>query len=132
LYYKIPPVVKNVLKNKSLVMPSNTITTYLTTGTVFGCLRPKSGHQHSVLKRMHPPYFFTLWNSTSLQLLLQYEILKYQIPKLIMAWIPRERRKRGRPTETWTERVQTAMTKRKLEPDYWRNRDEWRLFSGRW
>jgi hypothetical protein len=24
------------------------------------------------------------------------------------------------------------MTKRKLEPDYWRNRDEWRLFSGRW
>ena len=29
------------------------------------------------------------------------------------------------------EGVQAAMTTRNLEPDQWRNRDEWRLVSGR-
>ena len=51
--------------------------------------------------------------------------------ELIMDWIPRERRKRGRPRKTWMERVQAAMTTRNLEPDQWRNREEWRLVSGR-
>ena len=34
-----------------------------------------------------------------------------------MEWIPRERRKRGRPRKTWMEGVQAAMTTRNLEPD---------------
>jgi len=54
-----------------------------------------------------------------------------RIPKLIMDWIPWERRKRGRPRKTWIEGVQVAMTTRNLEPDQWRNREEWRLVSGR-
>ena len=54
-----------------------------------------------------------------------------RIAKLIMEWIPRERRKRGRPRKTWMEGVQAAMTTRNLEPDQWRNRKEWRLVSGR-
>src|SRR5215510_11219114 len=54
-----------------------------------------------------------------------------KIPKLIMEWIPDERRKRGRPRKTWMEGVQAAMTSRHLEPDQWRNREEWRLVSGR-
>ena len=54
-----------------------------------------------------------------------------RIPKLIMDWIPRERRKRGRPRKTGMEGVQAAMTTRNLEPDQWRNREEWRLVSGR-
>ena len=54
-----------------------------------------------------------------------------RIPKLIMGWIPWERRKRGRPRKTWTEGVQAAITTRNLEPDQWRNREEWRLVSGR-
>jgi hypothetical protein len=58
---------------------------------------------------------------------MQEEIL----PKLMMEWIPGERRKRGRPRKTWMEGVQAAMTTRHLEPDQWRNRDEWRLVSGR-
>ena len=37
----------------------------------------------------------------------------------------------GRPRKTWMEGVQAAMTTRNLEPDQWRNRDEWRLVSGR-
>jgi hypothetical protein len=54
-----------------------------------------------------------------------------RIPELIMEWIPLERRKRGRPRKTWMEGVKAAMATRNLEPDQWRNREEWRLFSGR-
>ena len=54
-----------------------------------------------------------------------------RIPKLIMEWIPLERRKRGRPGKMWIERVQAVMTTRNLEADQWRNREEWRLVSGR-
>ena len=53
------------------------------------------------------------------------------IPKLIMEWIPQERRRRGRPRNTWMEGVQVATTTRNLEQDQWRHREEWRLVSGR-
>ena len=53
-----------------------------------------------------------------------------RIPKLIMDWILWERRKRGRRRKTWMEVVKAAMTTRNLEPDQWRNREEWRLVSG--
>jgi hypothetical protein len=53
-----------------------------------------------------------------------------RMPKLIMEWIPEERRKRGRPRKTWMEGAQAAMTARNLEPDQWINREEWRLVSG--
>jgi hypothetical protein len=39
-----------------------------------------------------------------------------RIPKLIMEWVPWERRKRGHPRKTM-EVVQAAMTMRNLEPD---------------
>ena len=54
-----------------------------------------------------------------------------RIPKLITDWIPQERRKRGYPRKTWMQRVQVAMTTKNLEVDQWRNRNEWRLISGR-
>jgi hypothetical protein len=54
-----------------------------------------------------------------------------RIPKLIMEWIPEERRKRKRQRKTWMEGLQAAMTARNLEQDQWRNREEWRLVSGR-
>jgi hypothetical protein len=54
-----------------------------------------------------------------------------RLPKLIVKWIPEERRKRERPRKTWMEGVQAAMTARNLEQDKWRNREEWRLVSGR-
>jgi hypothetical protein len=50
-----------------------------------------------------------------------------------MEWIPEERRKRGRPRKTWMEGilVKAAMTARNLQQDKWRNREKWRLVSGR-
>jgi len=51
--------------------------------------------------------------------------------KIIIDWTPRERSKRGRPRKTWMEGVQAAMTTRNLEPDQWRNREEWGLVSRR-
>ena len=46
-----------------------------------------------------------------------------RIPKLIMDWIPRERRRRGRPRKTWMEGVQAAMTTRNLGSEQWRKRE---------
>ena len=54
-----------------------------------------------------------------------------RLPKLITEWIPIERRKKGRPKETWMEGVQEAMIVRRLEADQWMYREEWRLVSGR-
>jgi len=48
-----------------------------------------------------------------------------------MDWKPWESRKRVRPRKMCMEGVQAAMTRRNLEPDQWRNRQEWRLVSGR-
>jgi hypothetical protein len=53
-----------------------------------------------------------------------------RIPKLVMEWIPEERRKRGRPRKMLMEGVHAAM-KTNLESGQWRNREEWRLVSGR-
>jgi hypothetical protein len=53
-----------------------------------------------------------------------------RIPKLITEWITQERRKRERPRKTWMKGVLAAMT-RNLELGRWRNREEWRLVSGR-
>jgi hypothetical protein len=44
-------------------------------------------------------------------------INKTNIIKLIMEWIPGERRKRGRPRKTWMEGVRAAMKRRHLEAD---------------
>jgi hypothetical protein len=54
-----------------------------------------------------------------------------RLPKLIMEWIPGERRKRGRPRKTWVEGVRAAMETRHLEVNRWLNRKEWCLGSGR-
>jgi hypothetical protein len=53
-----------------------------------------------------------------------------RIPKLIMEWIPLERRKRGHPRKTWMDGVKAAMITRNLVPDQWRNSEEWHLVSG--
>jgi hypothetical protein len=54
-----------------------------------------------------------------------------RLPKLIMEWIPGERRKRGCPRRTWIEGVRAVMEIRHLEAGQWLNRKEWCLGSGR-
>jgi hypothetical protein len=54
-----------------------------------------------------------------------------RLSKLIMEWIPGERRKRGRPRKTWMEGVRAAMKTRRLESDQLLKRTEWCLGSGR-
>jgi hypothetical protein len=54
-----------------------------------------------------------------------------RLQKLIMEWIPGERRKRGRSRKTWMEGVRTAVETKHLEADQWLNRKEWCLGSGR-
>jgi hypothetical protein len=54
-----------------------------------------------------------------------------RLPKLIMTWIPGERRKRGRPRKMWMEGVRAAMKTRQLETDQWLNRKKWCLGFGR-
>jgi hypothetical protein len=51
--------------------------------------------------------------------------------KIYFIILPVERKKRGRPRKMWMEGVQAAMTEGNLEPDRWRNREEWHLVSGR-
>jgi hypothetical protein len=52
-----------------------------------------------------------------------------RLPKLIMEWIPGERRKRKRLRKTWMEGVRVAMKTRHLEADQWLNRKGWCLGS---
>jgi hypothetical protein len=54
-----------------------------------------------------------------------------KLPKLIMEWIPGERRKRRHPRKMWMEGVRAAMETRHSEADQWLNRKEWCLGSGR-
>ena len=54
-------------------------------------------------------------------------IIEERLPKLIMEWIPGEKRKRGRPRKKWMESVRAAMKTRHLEADQWLNRKEWCL-----
>jgi hypothetical protein len=54
-----------------------------------------------------------------------------RIPKLIMEWIPEERQETGCPMKTWKDGLHAAMTARNVEQNQGRNREEWRLVSGR-
>jgi hypothetical protein len=55
-----------------------------------------------------------------------------RLPKLIMEWIPGERRKEDvQKKKTWMEGVRAAIKTRHLETDQWLNRKEWCLGSGR-
>jgi hypothetical protein len=54
-----------------------------------------------------------------------------RLPKLIMEWIPGERRKRGSPRKTSKEGARAAIKTRHLEADQWLKRKERCLGSGR-
>ena len=47
-------------------------------------------------------------------------------PSRIWEWVPKERRKKGRPRNTWMKGVVETMTNRQIEEGTWENRGEWR------
>lgn len=53
-----------------------------------------------------------------------------RLPKEAMQWIPRKRRKRGRPRKNWNEGIRKAMSDRNLNDGQWENRREWNLGIG--
>lgn len=54
-----------------------------------------------------------------------------RLPKKVMEWIPRERKRRGRPRETWKKGIKRAMSERNLHDGDWEDRSQWKLGSGR-
>jgi len=96
-----------------------------------GWKEQKNEHTKEIMEVKGKPDVIDITVKKRLQLYGHVKIMSEErTPKLIMEWIPLERRKRGRPRKTWIG-VQAAMTTRNLEPDQWRNREEWRLVSGR-
>lgn len=53
-----------------------------------------------------------------------------RLSKRVMQWIPRKRRKRGRPKRTWKEGINKVMSAKELRESQWNNRDEWKLGIG--
>jgi hypothetical protein len=94
--------------------------------------RMKNEHTKEIMEMKRKPDIIDIVEKKRLQCYGHVKRMSAErIPKLIIEWILEERRKRGRPRKTWMEGVQAAMTGRNLEQDQWRNREEWRLVSGR-
>ena len=54
-----------------------------------------------------------------------------RLPKQILEWSPRERRKRERPRKSWRKGINKEMERRELTDNMWAGRDGWRLGVGR-
>ena len=46
-----------------------------------------------------------------------------RLPKQILEWSPRGRRKRGRPRKSWREGINKEMERRELTDNMWADRD---------
>ena len=49
-----------------------------------------------------------------------------RLPKKVMNWSPRGRRKRGRPKLTWAVEIRGPMEEKGLMEEDWNDRDNWR------
>lgn len=54
-----------------------------------------------------------------------------RIPKQILDWQPRGRRRRGRPRRSWREGIDREIREREIEEDLWSDRQRWRLEIGK-
>ena len=50
-----------------------------------------------------------------------------RIPKIMIHWKPKGRKKRGRPRRTWKDGIYTAMNERDLRMGEWNNRRQWNM-----
>ncbi|XP_030748221.1 uncharacterized protein LOC115876551 [Sitophilus oryzae] len=50
-----------------------------------------------------------------------------RIPKKILNWTPKGKRKRGRPRRSWREGINGDIRTRGIDENLWTDRDQWRL-----
>jgi len=53
-----------------------------------------------------------------------------RLPEIILKWIPKQKRARGRPKKNWMEGIRKAMNGRKLNEGQWEDRKQWSLGVG--
>jgi len=50
-----------------------------------------------------------------------------RLPKIMIHWKPKRRKKRGHPQRTWKDGIYTAMNERDLRMGEWNNRRQWNV-----
>jgi hypothetical protein len=53
-----------------------------------------------------------------------------KLPKIALKWMPKQKRKQGRPKKNWIEGIRKAMTERNLNEGQWEDRKQWSLGVG--
>jgi hypothetical protein len=48
-----------------------------------------------------------------------------RLPRIVLRWIPKQKRARGRPNKNWMEGIRKAMTERTLQEGQWDDRKQW-------
>ena len=55
---------------------------------------------------------------------------KGRLPRIVLKWMPKQKRARGRPKKNWMEGIRKAMNKRNLNEGQWVDRKQWSLGVG--
>ena len=53
-----------------------------------------------------------------------------RLPKIVLKWVPKQKRARGRPKKNWMEYIRKAMNERNLNEGQWEDRKQWSLGVG--
>jgi len=54
-----------------------------------------------------------------------------RLPKIVLKWIPKHKRARGRTKNNWIEVIRYAMNERNLNEGQWEERKQWSLGVGK-
>jgi hypothetical protein len=53
-----------------------------------------------------------------------------RLPKIVLKWMPKHKRARGRPIKNWMEGRRKARNERNLDEGQWEERKQWSLGVG--
>jgi len=53
-----------------------------------------------------------------------------RLPKIVLKWMPKQNRARGRPKKNWMEGITKAMNERNLNEGQWEDKKQWSLGVG--
>ena len=57
-------------------------------------------------------------------------IAEGRLPKIVLKWMPKQKRALGRPKKNWMESIRKAMKERNLNESQWEYRKKWSLGVG--